>query len=72
MRQVSENDNDSVQLWHQRLGHMRERGLKVLTDRKLLPSLKSLNLDFYKHCIYGKQNRKIFKTGRHTSEGILD
>jgi hypothetical protein len=51
---VSENDNDSVRLWHQRLGHMSERGLKVLSDRKLLPSLKSLKLDFCKHCIYGK------------------
>jgi transposase InsO family protein len=51
---------------------MSEQGLKVLTDCKLLPSLKSLKLDFYKHCIYGKQNRLNFKNRRHTSEGILD
>jgi hypothetical protein len=51
---------------------MRERGLKLLSDCKLLPSLKSLKLDFCKHCIYGKHNRHKFKTGRHTSEGILD
>jgi transposase InsO family protein len=51
---------------------MSEQGLKVLSDRKLLPSLKSLKLDFCKHCIYGKHNRQRFKTGRHTSEGILD
>jgi hypothetical protein len=69
---VSKNDSDSVRLWHQRLGHMSEQGLKVLTDCKLLPSLKSLKLDFCKHCIYGKQNRQRFKTGRHTSKGILD
>jgi hypothetical protein len=69
---VSENDNDFVRLWHQRLGHMSEQGLKVLSERKLLPSLKSLKLDFCKHCIYGKQNRQKFKIGRHTSEGILD
>jgi hypothetical protein len=69
---VSEYDGDIFRLWHQRLGHMSERGLKVLFDRKLLPRLKSLKLDFCKHCIYGKHNRKRFKTGRHTSEGILD
>jgi hypothetical protein len=69
---VSENDSDYVRLWHQWLGHMSERGLKVLSSRKLFPSLKSLKLDFCKHCIYGKQNRKKFKTGRHASEGILD
>jgi transposase InsO family protein len=51
---------------------MSEQGLKVLTDRRLLPSLKSLKLDFCKHCVYGKQSRQRFKTGRHTSEGILD
>jgi hypothetical protein len=51
---------------------MRERGLKVLSDHKLLHSLKSLNLDFYKNCIYGKKNRQKFKTEKHTSEGILD
>jgi hypothetical protein len=51
---VSENENDFVRLWNQRLDHMIERGLKVLSDRKLLPSLNSLKLDFCKHCIYGK------------------
>jgi hypothetical protein len=51
---VSKDDNDSVRLWNQRLGHMSEQGLKVLTDSKLLPSLKSLKLDFGKQCIYGK------------------
>jgi hypothetical protein len=51
---VSYNDSDSVRLWHQRLGHMSERGLKVLSDRKLLPSLNSLKLDLCKHYIYGK------------------
>jgi transposase InsO family protein len=69
---VSENESDYVRLWHQRLGHMSEKGLKVLIDRKLLPNLKSLKLDLCKHYIYGKQNRQKFKTGRHTSEGILD
>jgi hypothetical protein len=53
---VSENDNDYVRLWHEWLGHISEQGLKVLSDHKLLPSLKFLKLDFCKHCIYGKQN----------------
>jgi hypothetical protein len=59
---ISENASDSTHLWHQRLGHMSEKGLKVLVDRKLLPSLKSLNLNFCKHCIYGKHSRQKFKT----------
>eukprot|EP00253_Pinus_taeda_P027912 PITA_27912 len=44
---VSEHDSNSIRLWHQRLGHMSERGLKILADRNLLPNLKSGKLDFF-------------------------
>ena len=43
---VSKESNEFTRLWHQRLGHMSEKGLKVLVNRKLLPDLKSLNLNF--------------------------
>eukprot|EP01018_Ginkgo_biloba_P027656 Gb_41806 [translate_table: standard] len=43
---VSEEANQTTRLWHQHLGHMSEKGLKVLVNRKLLPSLKSLDLNF--------------------------
>ena len=69
---VFENDSNSIRLWHPRLGCMSERGLKILSDRKLLPSLKYSKLDFCKHCLFGKQSKQKFKTGNHTSKGILD
>jgi hypothetical protein len=69
---ASEDESDSVLLWHQHLGHMSEKGLKVLVDLKSLPSLKFLNLNFCKYCVFGKQCRQKFKTGRHISKGILD
>ena len=46
--------------------------MKVLADRKLLPSLKTIDFKFCEHCVYGKQARQKFKTGKHTSKGILD
>ena len=46
--------------------------MKVLANRNLLPSLKSVDLKFCEHCIYGKQARQKFKSGKHTSKGILD
>jgi hypothetical protein len=49
-----EDASDSVRLWHQHLGHMSEKGLKVLVDRKSLPSLKFLNLNLCKYCVFGK------------------
>ena len=41
-------------------------------NRKLLPNLKTMNLMFCKHCIFGKQCRKKFKAGSHVSKGVLD
>ena len=67
-----EDESDSFSLWNQCLGHMSEKGLEVLVDRKSLPSLKFLNLNFYKYCVFGKQCRHKFKIGRHISKGILD
>ena len=69
---ISESESDSTRLWHQRLAHMSEKGLKVLVYRKLLPSLKSLNLNFCKHCIFDKHSRNKFKIGRHSNTCVLD
>jgi hypothetical protein len=69
---ASEGASVSVRLWHQHLGHMSEKGLKVLVDCKSLPSLKFLNLNFCKYCVFGKQCRQKFKTGRHIRKSILD
>ena len=54
---VLEATSDLTQLWSQRLGHMSERGLKVLADRMLLPKLKTLNLNFFKYCMFGKRTK---------------
>ena len=40
--------------WHQRLRHMSEKGTKVMLLKDKLLRLKSINLDFYKDCVYGK------------------
>jgi hypothetical protein len=69
---ASKDASDCVSLWHQRLGNMSKKGLKVLVDRKSLPSLKFLNLNFCKYCVFGKQCRHKFKGGRHIRKSILD
>ena len=51
---VSEELSGYTQLWHQRLGHISERGLWVLINNKLLPILTTMNLMFRRHCIFGK------------------
>ena len=47
-------------LWHHRLGHMSEKGMKILHSRNLLTGLNNNDLDFCENCIYGKQKRVIF------------
>ena len=69
---VSDKAEEGSRLWHQRLGHMSEKGLQVLMNHKLLPDLKSLKLDFCKYCVFGKQCKKRFKFGNHNSKHILD
>jgi hypothetical protein len=51
---ASKGVSDSTRLWHQCLDHMSEKGLKVLVDHKSLPSLKFMDLNFYKYCVFGK------------------
>ena len=54
-----------VSLWHRRLGHMSETGMKMLLSKGKLPELKSIDFDMYESCILGKQkNVSFLKTGR--------
>lgn len=45
---------DSMLMSHCKLDHMLEKGLKILSNRKLLPDLKVINLPFCMYCITSK------------------
>jgi len=45
---------ENAELWHYRLGHMSENGMKALHSRKLLPKLKEVDLGFCENCVYDK------------------
>ena len=52
-------------LWQHRLGHMSEKGMKMLLSKGKLPELKSIDFDMCESCILGKQkNVSFLKTGR--------
>ena len=65
---------EKTMLWHQRLGHIGEKGLHTLKNKNLVDGLNDCNLEFYfcEHCIYGKQNRIQFYLSSHNSSCILD
>ena len=60
-------------LWHQRLGHIGEKGLRLLHDKGMVEGMSncSLDFDFCEHFVYGKQNKVIFPYGATREEGIL-
>ena len=53
-------------VWQQRLGHISEKGMKVMLSKEKLLGLKFMALDFYEDCVYEKQKRVSFSTVRKT------
>jgi hypothetical protein len=64
---------EKVMMWHQRLGHIREKGLRLLHGKGMVEGMSNSSLDFYfcEHCVYGKKNRVRFPYGAMREEGIL-
>jgi hypothetical protein len=60
-------------LWHQILGHIREKGLRLLYGKGMVEGMSIYSLNFYlcEHCLYGKQNRLRFPYGAKRAKGIL-
>ena len=70
--QIATINSDTV-LWHKKIGHMSKKGMKVLRSKKVLPSLKCVNMDFYESCVYRKQKRVSFvKSGKEKKDEKLD
>ena len=47
--------------------------MKLIHSKKVLPSLKCVNMDFYESCVYGKQKRVIFvKTRKENKKEKLE
>ena len=65
---------EKTMLWHQRLGDIGEKGLKILHGNGMVEVMSncSLDFDFCEHCVYGKQNRVSFPTGAKRANKILE
>jgi hypothetical protein len=61
-------------LWHQRLRHIGEKGLRALHDNGMVEgmSIYPLDFNFCEHFIYGKHNRVRFPYGATRENGILE
>ena len=61
-------------LWHQRLGHVREKGFRLLHGKGMVEYMSnySMDFDFCEHCVYGKHNWVRFPFGATWEEEILE
>ena len=61
-------------LWHKRLGHIGEKGLRILHRNGMVEGMSnfSLDFDFYEHCVYVKQNRVSFPSSAKRVNKILE
>jgi transposase InsO family protein len=60
---VASNENN-INVWHQRLGHINEQQLKMIIERNLINGVtfqRSADLSFCRGCVEGKMHRKPFK-----------
>ena len=64
--------SDKTKLWHMRLTHMIERGLKELEKQGLFSNDKISSLEFCKKCVFGKAARHKFSIGRQETKQTLD
>ena len=68
----TKEDAEATKLWHMRLGHAGKKSLQILAKQESLKGTKACKLEFYEHCVMGKQRRGKFGTEYHNTKGILD
>ncbi|KAE8705011.1 Cytochrome P450 84A1 [Hibiscus syriacus] len=67
------NADGKSNLWHQRLGHMSEKGMKTLLSKGKLPDLKNVDVGLCEDCIFGKQKKVSFaKIGKTPKAEMLE
>jgi hypothetical protein len=53
------SEHADMQAWHNRLGHLSEKGMKVLQNKKIIPSFDCSSLEFCVHYIMEKQKSEF-------------
>eukprot|EP00253_Pinus_taeda_P019758 PITA_19758 len=65
---------EKTMLWNHRLGHIAEKGLRILHGKGMVEGMRnsSLDFDFCENCVYGKHNRVSFPSSGKRTKHILE
>ncbi|GAA0150005.1 hypothetical protein LIER_09038 [Lithospermum erythrorhizon] len=61
-----------MELWHNRMGHMGEKGLKVLSKRDIIPKFEDVYVSKCTHCLMGKKHRVSFNKQAQRKSKVLE
>lgn len=64
--------NQDTIMWHKRLGHIGERGLKELSSKGVFGGKGVSKLDFCEQCVLGKDRKHSYGKGSDTTKEPLD
>ncbi|KAK8926133.1 hypothetical protein KSP39_PZI018401 [Platanthera zijinensis] len=69
-----EDQEEQSRLWHQRLGHISEKGMSAMTSGQMVEGVPmcTSSFGFCEHCLLGKQNRVSFQGAGTRATGPLD
>ena len=72
--EAKEDGHDKSMLWHQRLGHIGEKGLSTLATSQMVEGVPdcSMGFGFCEHCLHGKQNQVSFQHIGMRATEVLD
>jgi hypothetical protein len=71
---IRHDEIDPTNLWHERMGHIGEKGLQAMQRKGMVEGFPKcgLEVNFCEHCIYGKQSWVRFPSGATGENGILE
>ena len=64
--------SDKTKLWHMRLGHISQKGMKELQKQGLFGHDHISQLEFCEKCVFGKATKLKFNTCKHETKQTLD
>lgn len=69
---IASVSSDKTKLWHIRLAHMSEKGLRELHKQGLFGGDQISSLEFCEKCVFGKATRQKFNSGKQQTKNTLD